>query len=112
MIVMMANIAQKNRALRRRRKLIGFFQRQGILRSPPGIEVAPMIATQPRPPPPAIRALRRLVMQTPRIHREPLQQKGASSADWIAAVVGQLLQKFLMAKKRVRRPRGFEIIPQ
>ena len=74
--------------------------------------MASMIAAQPRSPPPTIRALRRLVIQTPRVHREPLQQEGASSAYWIAAVLGQLLQKFLMAKKRVRRPRGFEIIPQ
>jgi hypothetical protein len=27
-------------------------------------------------------------MQTPRIHREPLEQKGASSAYWITAVLG------------------------
>ncbi len=71
-----------------------------------------MSAAQSRPPPSAIRALCGFVMQTPRVDREPLQQKGASSAYRIAAMLGQLLQKFLMAKKRVRRPRGFEIIPQ
>jgi len=28
------------------------------------------------------------VMQTPRVNREPLQQKSASSAYWIAAMLG------------------------
>jgi hypothetical protein len=48
-------------------------------------------------------------MQTPRIDRHPLQQESASPAYRIPAVLRQLFQKFLMAKKRVGWALCFEV---
>ena len=109
MIVMMANVAQKYGIIGGGGELAGFFYRKGILRSPPGVEMAAMTsAAQARSTPAAVYALGSFVVQAAGVDREALHEKGGAAADRIATVVGQLFQELLMAEEWVRRPRRLE----
>jgi hypothetical protein len=87
MIIMMTYITEEHRAIRDIGELTGFFQRQSVLRRPPGVKVAAVIASQPGAPPTAIHSLRGLIVQAAGVNRKPLHEKGSSTADGVAPVL-------------------------
>ena len=88
MIIVMSYVAEEHRAIRDIGKLTEFFQGQGVLRSPPGVNMAAVIASQPGPPPTAIHPLGGFIVQAARVDGKPLHKKGRSPADGIAPVLG------------------------
>lgn len=107
MIVVMAYVAQKHRAVGDVRKP-AVLERKRALGRPPGIEMATLVAAEARAPPAAVDSLGGLVMLPAGIDGQALHQERGAPADRIAAVLGEFLQKFLVAKNLVGRFRGCE----
>ncbi|HMF77149.1 MAG TPA: hypothetical protein VK604_15935 [Bryobacteraceae bacterium] len=101
MIVVVADIAQEERVFGKIRELAGLFQGQSVLGRPPGIEMAPMVAAEPRTTPTSIQSLSRFVVEALGVHGKPLKQEGSTPPDGIPTVFRELFEKFLMTEERV-----------
>src|SRR5258707_14490535 len=75
MIVRVPDGAKENGALWRRLEISAFTKRSRALGRPPRVEMAAATAAEARPSPSPVCALRRFVMLTPLVPRQPLQQQ-------------------------------------
>jgi hypothetical protein len=108
MIVMMPDVAQEKGTFRHLREICRFFEGSGVLRRPPSVEMAAMIAAKARTAPAAVYTLGCFVVQPLGVDTQTLQQEGRPFADGIASMADQLLQEILMAEEWVGWPCCFK----